>query len=228
MADAIEKSGVWFTTGYYQRAIAAHMYLKEQIVKGNFGKITQAHCSNCHDGALAGLFDGEFRWMVDPKQSGEGGFGDLGTHVLDLLMWFFGDIESVTAEIKSVTGKYGPDCDETGEAMLRFKNGVTASFVAGWVDVENPVTTQISGTEGHAMIYRGQLFFKSSKVEGADGMKSWKKMSSSLPSPLDQFLDAVAGKPGPGAVPVREAATRVSTMETLYRAAREHIWLAPA
>ena len=143
-------------------------------------------------------------------------------------MWFFGDLESVTAEIKSVTSKYGPDCDETGEAMLRFKNGVTASFVAGWVDVENPVTTLISGTEGHAMIYRGQLFFKSSKVEGADGMKSWKKMPASLPCPLDQFLDAVTGKTGPGAVPAREAAARVAVMETLYRAAREHIWLAPA
>jgi predicted dehydrogenase len=228
MADAIEKSGAWFTTGYYQRAIAAHMFLKEQIAKGSFGRITRARCSNCHDGALAGIFDGEFRWMADPKQSGGGGFGDLGTHVLDLLMWFFGDLESVTAEIKSVTGKYGPDCDETGEAMLRFKNGVTANFVAGWTDVANPVTLEINGTEGHAIIYRGQLFFKGSKVAGADGMKSWKKMPESLPSPLDQFLDAVTGKPGPGAITPREAATRVAAMETLYRAAREHAWLAPA
>ncbi len=228
MADAIEKSGVWFTTGYYQRGIGAHRFLKDQIAKGSFGKITRARCSNCHDGALAGIFDGEFRWMADVKQSGGGGFGDLGTHVLDLLMWFFGDLESVTADIKGVSGKYGTDCDESGEAMLRFKNGVTASFAAGWVDVENPVTTLISGTEGHAMIYRGQLFFKSAKVEGADGMRAWKKLPESLPSPLDQFLEAVAGKAGPGAVPAREAAARVGAMETLYRAAREHAWLKPA
>ena len=228
MADAIEKSGVFFTTGYYQRGIAAHRFLKEQIAKGSFGKITRARCSNCHDGALAGIFDGEFRWMADVQQSGGGGFGDLGTHVLDLLMWFFGDLDAVTADIKTVTGKYGADCDESGEALLRFKNGVTATFAAGWVDVENPVTTLISGTEGHAMIYRGQLFFKSAKVVGADGLRSWKKLPESLPSPLDQFLDAVSGKAGPGAVPAREAAARVSVMETLYRAAREHAWLAPA
>jgi predicted dehydrogenase len=227
LATAIEQAGVWFTTGYYQRAIAAHLFLKEQIVQGNFGKITRARCANCHNGALAGLFDAEWRWMADPQQSGTGGFGDLGTHVLDLLLWFFGDLEAVTAEIKSVTGRYGPDCDETGEALLRFKNGVTASFAAGWVDVENPVTLEISGTAGHALIYRGQLFFKSSKVAGADGMKSWKKMPPSLPSPLDQFLEAVAGKAGPGAVPAREAAARVSAMETLFRAARARTWLTP-
>ena len=228
MAEAIEQSGVWFTTGYYQRGIGAHRFLKEQIIKGSFGTITRARCSNCHDGALAGIFDGEFRWMADVKQSGGGGFGDLGTHVLDLLMWFFGDLDAVTADIKTVTGKYGADCDESGEALLRFKNGVTATFAAGWVDVENPVTTLISGTEGHAMIYRGQLFFKSAKVAGADGLRSWKKLPESLPSPLDQFLDAVSGKVGPGAVPAREAAARVGAMETLYRAAREHAWLKPA
>ena len=228
MAEAIEKSGVWFTTGYYQRGVGAHRFLKEQIAKGSFGKITRARCSNCHDGALAGLFDGEFRWMTDPKQAGGGGFADLGTHVLDLLMWFFGDLDSVTADVKSVTGKFGADCEESGEALLKFKNGVTATFAAGWVDVENQVTTQISGTEGHAMIYRGQLFFKSAKVEGADGMRAWKKLPESLPSPLDQFLETVGGKAGPGAIPAREAAARVSTMETLLRSAREHTWLKPA
>lgn len=228
MADAIEKAGVYFTTGYGQRAVAAHLFLKEQIAKGSFGRITRARCSNCHDGALAGLFDGDWRWMADPKQSGVGGFGDLGTHVLDLLMWFFGDVEAITADIHSVTGKYGPDCDETGEALMRFKNGVTATFAAGWVDVDNPVTLLISGTEGHAMIYRGQLFFKSSKVEGAAGMKAWKKMPESLPNPLDQFLEAIAGRPGPGAVTAREAATRVAVMEAAYRAAREHTWVVPA
>jgi len=227
-AAAIEEAGVWFTTGHYQRAIAAHRFLKEQLTQGSLGRITRARCSNCHNGALAGLFDDEWRWMTDLRQSGAGGFGDLGTHVLDLLMWFFGDLESVTADIHTVTGKYGPACDETGEALLRFKNGVTATFAAGWVDVENPVTTLISGTEGHAMIYRGQLFFKSSKIEGADGLKSWKKMPASLPSPLDQFLDAVTGKAGPGAVPAREAAACAGVMETLYRAARERVWLAPA
>jgi predicted dehydrogenase len=228
MAEAIEKSGAFFTTGYYQRGVAAHRFLKEQIAKGSFGKITRARCSNCHDGALAGIFDGEFRWMTDPKQAGGGGFADLGTHVLDLLMWFFGELDSVTADVKSVTGKFAPDCEESGEALLKFKNGVTATFAAGWVDQENPVTTLISGTEGHAMIYRGQLFFKSAKVEGADGMRAWKKLPESLPSPLDQFLEAVAGKPGPGAVPANEAAACVGTMETLLRAAREHTWLKPA
>src|SRR5438876_879216 len=123
MADAIEKANLLFTTGYFMRTDPKHLFLKDEIAKGNFGKITRVRGSNCHAGSLGGWFDGEYRWMADPKIAGVGGFGDLGTHKLDILMWLLGDVESVAAEIKSVTGRYN-DCDETGEALIRFKNGV--------------------------------------------------------------------------------------------------------
>ena len=45
-------------------------------------------------------------------------FGDLGTHSLDILMWLFGPVESVSAEVRVVTGRY-PGCDETGTDVTR-------------------------------------------------------------------------------------------------------------
>ena len=36
-----------------------------------------------------------------------------------------------------------------------------------------------SGTEGHAIIDRGDLYFRSNKVEGADGREPWKKLPKS-------------------------------------------------
>ena len=35
------------------------------------------------------------------------------------------------------------------------------------------MTLMVAGTEGHAVIFRGKLYFKSSKVPGADGQKPW-------------------------------------------------------
>ena len=87
MAAAIEKAGLIFTTGYFMRTDPKHIFLKEQIQKGAFGKITRARGSNCHSGSLGGWFDNEWRWMADPKIAGVGAFGDLGTHSLDILMW---------------------------------------------------------------------------------------------------------------------------------------------
>ncbi len=226
MAAALEKARVLFNTGYVLRTGPAMQFLKQQAQQGTLGKITRVRGSNCHSGSLGHLFDTNWRWMADPKIAGVGAFGDLGTHGLDLLMWMFGGVDSVAADIKVVTGHYG-DCDESGEALLKFKNGITGTLGAGWVDVADPVTLMISGTEGHAYMDRGNLFFTSKNVEGANGKEPWTKLPDRLPDPMNQFVDAVAGKPAPNLVTPREAAERVSVMEAAYRSAKQAAWVKP-
>ena len=218
MAKAIEQAGVLFTTGYFNRCLPAHLFLKEQIEKGNLGKITRVRASNCHDASLGGWLGGEWLWMTDPKVAGVGAFGDLGTHMLDILMWMFGDVQSTTADIKVAVGKYG-DTDECGEALFRFKSGVTGTLAAGWVDVENPVTLLISGTEG-------KLYFKSSKVPGANGQQPWTDLPAALLAPINLFVDAIGGKTGLPLVTPREAAARVRVMEAMYEGAKTQAWVA--
>jgi len=227
MASAIDKAGLLFTTGYFMRTQPVHLFLKDQVAGGVFGKITRARGSNCHSGSLGDWFGTEWRWMADPKIAGVGAFGDLGTHSLDILMWLLGDVASVTADIKVVTGRYG-DCDETGEALLRFKSGVIGTLAAGWVDVDNPVSLLISGTEAHAAIVRDKLYFTTKSVKGADGQSPWTDLPAALPAPLDQFVDAVAGKTGLPLVTPREAAARVSVMEAAYKSAGARAWVEPA
>lgn len=224
MANAIDKAGVLFTTGYFMRADVRHLFLKDEIAKGNFGKITRVRGSNCHSGSLGGWFDTEWRWMADPKISGVGAFGDLGTHKLDILMWLMGDVESVTADVNVVTGRYG-DCDESGEAMIQFKNGVTGTLAAGWVDVDDPVQLLISGTEGHAVIMNGELYYKSNKVKGTDGRKPQKDFPDAPQAPLHQFVNAVQGQKNQPLVTPKEAAARVVVMEAMYKAAKGRKWV---
>jgi predicted dehydrogenase len=227
MADALEKAHLIFTTGYASRTVPANLFLKQQVDRGVFGKITRVRGSNSHNGSLEHWFDKDWRWMADPKIAGVGAFGDLGTHSLDILMWMFGGVDAVAADIKVVTGNYG-DCDESGEALLKFKNGITGTLGAGWVDLADPVTLMISGTEGHACIDRGRLFLTCRNVEGADGKTPWTKLPDPLPGPMDQFVDAVAGKPAPNLVAPREAAARVSVMEAAYRSSKQESWVKPA
>jgi predicted dehydrogenase len=226
MAAAIEKNGVIFQTGYFTRGDPIHLFLKEQIAKGSFGKITRARHSNCHSGSLGGWFDTDWRWMADPKIAGCGAFGDLGTHSLDILLWLFGDVDKVTGSIHVATGRYG-DCDEYGEGLLRFKNGVVATLAAGWVDVDNPVRLLVSGTEGHAAVSQNQLYFTSKKVEGADGKQPWTKLPPALPHAFSLFLDAVTGQKELPLVGPREAAVRSSVMEAIYAGAKESTWVTP-
>ncbi len=224
MAAAIDQAGLRFTTGYFMRTDPKHLFLKEEIAKGHFGKITRARGSICHNGSLGGWFDTDWRWMANPKIAGVGGFGDLGTHKLDILMWLLGEVEIATARINVVTGRYN-NCDESGEGILQFKNGTIGTLAAGWVDIEDPVQLLISGTEGHAVVYNDHLYYRSKHVPGSDSKEPWTALPKSPRAPLHQFLDAVAGDKDQPLVKPSEAAARVAVMEAMYQGAREGKWV---
>jgi len=226
MADAIERAGVLFQTGYFMRGDPIHLFLREQIGKGSFGKITRIRHTTCHAGSLRGIFDTEWRWMADLEQAGCGAFGDLGTHSLDILLWLVGDVTRVTADVDVATGRYG-DCDEYGEGLLKFGNGAIGSLAAGWVDAAHPVSLILSGTEGHAYVADGELTFQSEHVAGADGKKPWTRLPEAWPHAFELFLDALVGKEDVPLVGAREAAVRSAVMEALYHGARARQWVTP-
>ena len=226
MAEAIEQANVLFQTGYFMRGNPIHLFLRNQIREGSFGQITRIRHTNCHAGSLKGWFDTDWRWMADLKQAGVGAFGDLGTHSLDILLWLMGEVSSVTASIEVATGRYG-DCDEFGEGLLKFKNGSIGSLAAGWVDVTHPVSLILSGSEGHAYVAEGQLYFQSSRVAGADGKAPWTDLPPPWPHAFDLFLDALAGQQNVPLVKSREAAVRSEVMEALYEGAKQQKWVSP-
>jgi predicted dehydrogenase len=213
----LEENGIVFQTGYFSRGIASFRTLKHKVDEGFFGTVTRARASCCHGGAINGWFDGEWRWMADRSQSGVGAFGDLGTHVLDLLIWMFGGVSSVTGAISSGTSRY-EGCDELGEAMLKFSNGVIGTLTASWDDVADPVRFQVAGTKGHAT-YGSELL-----LAGPDGKFQPADLLEATPSGFSAFLDHLEGKEVDLVKP-REAAQRDVTMDAIYQAAASHNWV---
>ncbi|HTQ08674.1 MAG TPA: Gfo/Idh/MocA family oxidoreductase, partial [Fimbriimonadaceae bacterium] len=106
---ALEDHGIVFQTGYNSRGRAPYRALRRRVKEGFFGQITRVRASNCHNGALNGWFDAEWRWMADRSQSGVGAFGDIGTHALDVLLWIFGGVSAVTGVLGPGTSRY-PGC----------------------------------------------------------------------------------------------------------------------
>jgi predicted dehydrogenase len=235
MASAIEAAGVMFQTGYFQRSDPKNRFLKEQIAKGNLGKITRARASNAHSGAIGNWFKSkpdavheDWRWMADPSVAGVGAFGDLGTHALDILLWWLGDVTTATAQIDVATNTYD-GCDETGEGLMRFKNGTMGTLAAGWVDLADPVKYLVSGTEGHAAVINGQLHFTSKKDARFDGSAAVRnnELAATAPHAFELFLDALVGKDLPvPLVGAREAAYRSAVMEAMYEGAKNNTWVA--
>lgn len=215
--NLLESNGIVFQTGYFSRGGANVRALKALVDEGFFGKITRVRASNCHSGALGGWFDTDWRWMADRSLAGVGAFGDLGTHVLDLLMWIFGDVSSVTGVMDPGTARY-PGCEEVGEALLRFSSGVIGTLAAGWDDVADPFRLQVSGTTGHATLGAELL------VAGADGKFAPHAAGESVPAGFGAFLDYLGGASVELVTP-REAAARDMVMDAIYRAAENRTWV---
>ncbi|MCY4145024.1 MAG: Gfo/Idh/MocA family oxidoreductase [Chloroflexi bacterium] len=230
MQRAIDEAGVLFQIGHFMRSYPISRQLKIWLDDGALGTITRARHSNVHHGALAGWFDpglgwyeDGFHWMADLERAGCGGFGDLGAHSLDLLMWLLGDVECVTAQVDRLLGRY--NCDEYGEGLLRFKSGAIASLAAGWVDMLNPQPAFISGTGGIAYVDSGKLFIKSDNLDGADGGE-WTDLPDALPHAFVLFLEALLGESAP-LISAKEAADRSAVMQSLYQAANTNAWVKP-
>ncbi len=230
MADAIAAAGITYQTGYFRRGDPKHIFLKEQIEKGHFGKITRVRGSNCHSGALGGWFDAkpadpadDWRWMADPAVAGCGAFGDLGTHMIDVMIWLCGDVTAATAQLDVGTGRYA-GCDETGEGLLRFASGAIGTIAASWDDLADPVSLVVTGTEGYAYVHGDHLHFQSKHVAGSELKTPWTDLPPKRPAGFEAFLDAVEGKPATLVTPA-EAAYRSRVVEALYAGAKGNAWV---
>ncbi len=229
MQRAVDAAGVIFQTGHFMRSMPVYRQLKAWIEAGTLGTITRIRHSNVHQGAINAIFDSgrgpylDWLWMTDPALSGCGGFGDLGAHSLDILMWLMGDVDSVTAQVDRLLGKY--ECDEYGEGMLRFVNGAIGTIAAGWVDVLQPQSILVSGTEGVAYVADGALYVQSANLPGTEGGE-WTDLPEALPHAFDLFLDAIKGEDVP-LISAKEAADRSAVMEAFYQAAEANSWVKP-
>lgn len=226
---AIKENGVLFQTGHFMRCDPLNRFIKQELDAGNLGTITRARHSNCHSGAMGGWFDKDYRWFFQKDQAGGGGFYDLGCHSVDILVYFFGPIESATAALAPKTIKY-PQIDEYGEGLLKFKNGVLATVAGAWVDVANPVSCLISGTEGHLHVVDGKLFYTSqkTKVPGSDGRQPIDPahFPAALPGPFELFFDVLAGKQDKSAlIPIEDALNVARAMDAMYQADRLAQWV---
>ena len=225
LADAINEAGVIFQTGFFMRSDPNHILVREVIQNGDLGTVTRLRLSNAHSGAIGDWFGDEWRWMADRQYAGVGGFGDLGAHVVDLLVWFMEDheVQRATGHIDTAIERY-EGTDEFGEGMVTFDTGTVATIAAGWVDVANPNTLEVNGTEGHVRITEGDLFLRSDHIEGADASEPWTDLPEEEEHPLEQFFLAIAGEEQPLVSP-DEAALGNKIITAIYEGSEAKEWV---
>ena len=147
--------------------------------------------------------------------AGGGGFLDLGTHAVHFLTWLFGPVESASAMVLNQTGLY-PGIDDTGRAILKFRNGVLAGVEAGWTSHSGANPFLLTGTKGAVQEVGGKLQFTP-----AGGKPVLLPVKPSVPTGVRRLAALMAGR-----IPEREWRADVESflaageaMEACYRSA---------
>ncbi|HEX3047705.1 MAG TPA: Gfo/Idh/MocA family oxidoreductase [Bacillota bacterium] len=116
--------------------------IKNLLDSGRAGKVLHAKAAvKWHrDAAYYQNCGWKGKWATE----GGGVLINQAIHTLDLLQWFLGEITSITGAVATTGLRNIIEVEDTAEAVIKFKNGVTADFFAtNCHPVDEPVELEI-------------------------------------------------------------------------------------
>jgi len=125
---------------------------REMVAKGELGQIRLVQAEYPQDWLTEDIEKSgqkQAAWRTDPKQSGGGAIGDIGTHAYQLACFVSGlALDELAADMTSFVK--GRKVDDNVNVMLRFKNGARGMLWASQVAPgnENGMRLRVYGTKG--------------------------------------------------------------------------------
>ncbi len=120
-----EGKSVTNMVGYCKHFVDTFSKAKELIDGGNLGKPVYL-TSYMY---VSQQFSKGSGWRYKKEASGGGVLSILATHLVDVLLWFFGDVTSVDGHIKPY---YSKEVEDFVHSYLMFKNGLEGYMDASW------------------------------------------------------------------------------------------------
>jgi len=125
---------------------------REMIAAGELGDLRLVHAEYAQDWLterIEATGQKQAGWRTDPKRSGAGALGDIGTHAYNLACFVTGlTADSLLADLTSFVK--GRQVDDNDNLLLRFKSGAKGMLWASQVAPgnENGLTLRVYGTKG--------------------------------------------------------------------------------
>jgi predicted dehydrogenase len=126
LVEAVGNKGSKLTVAHYRRYLPVFVKVKELIESNVIGKVTHAKIKIAQTKSASLIAKSDENWRTNPEVSGGGYFHDIAPHQIDLMYYYFGEINSV----KGINTKKNMQTNDLVEGSLQFKNGVY--FEGSW------------------------------------------------------------------------------------------------
>jgi predicted dehydrogenase len=148
-----QKNHVKLMIGYPLRFNTIMCNLKTKLNNGELGDVVTAYATNVSTGPFMHRSHSYApvpvpEWWFNKELTGGGALIDLGSHMINLLRWYFGEI----TDIKSHFGyRFNLDFEDQAICLGRFESGTTAIINVGYFSQKYQLKVELLGTVEHAI-----------------------------------------------------------------------------
>jgi len=222
MAEASKKTGKRLFVKYHQRFDPVHALAKSMLLSGEFPRPVMG---------LATLFGNHLPSMMNPSHwrgipslTGGGCLFSSGSHIIDLLRFFFGDVEAISAVNRQLIANNPEKGDDNACVILEFKCGIIITFVGCWTTNAWSRSYRFWTEDKSMYIYpndKGDNFLDIENMEGRKTILSapdWAPKSHH--TAISHFLDIMEKDIEP-LYSLDECIKSMRTLELAYKASEE-------
>ncbi|BBU58155.1 myo-inositol 2-dehydrogenase [Mameliella alba] len=203
MAQAAHEAGTVTMVGYNYIRNPAFLHAKKLIEEGRIGRVV--HVRGWVDEDYQADPDLPWTWRARLQDAGLGTLGDLGCHLVSMVVGLAGPIESLVADTQIIhetrplpdgSGRGAVENEDTATALLRFANGAHGSISSSrsaW-GRKNKLDWEIHGTRG--MICFAQERMNELQVYLNEGPKAEQGFRTILSGPEHPPFGAFVPAPG--------------------------------
>lgn len=224
MIEAARELGLWLLITLNQRFMPIHRKVKEFITSGRLGKPFLAH-AHLLGNVMTPLSDAN-HWKNTWDRAGGGAFFDTGTHIVDLMHYWFGEPTAVSATLKRLITKPENKADDNAAVTLEYDDDLIANLLVSYTQENEPWTEKkfIFGTGGNiAMISESAvpMFFvsdNSPEMVDVEHKADWWAWSHDLA--LRHFVDCILENAEP-VVTAEDARSALKTILAAYESDKQ-------
>jgi len=151
-----KRNSVKLMIGYPLRFNTEFSRIKEKIKNGTLGNVEIAQATYISSGPFLHRIESHIpvsvpEWWFKKELTGGGALIDIGSHMINLLRWYFGEIK----DIKSLLGnRLNMDFEDSAMCLANFKSGTVAAINVGWFSQKLFLEVNLHGSVDHVTVGR--------------------------------------------------------------------------
>lgn len=151
----VSRNGVDLMVGYHLRFCSSFRVLKEKMLSGMLGDVQLGYASAIGSGPFFHRAEAQVprhvpSWWWEKQFTGGGALLDLGSHLINLVRWYFGKV----ADVKSHLGfRFNLNIEDHATCLIKFVTGQIFVLNVGWFSAEGQIKVELLGTVRHATAF---------------------------------------------------------------------------